>query len=170
MGLNTEQRQDVTYFIGKEVEHTPQFGNRTLFVVGVQPVEEIAKRADKHNINHIYLGTSQSFHPKDIGDWNMWHKMICGLIAKDYTVTLDFKVEYIEDVMRNRWQEFHTFVPMISVVMPNLKEMNYNTTIKIDDKTWGHSNPGVWCHSLHEITKNDNFTGWEDYPEDERID
>lgn len=170
MGLNTEQRQDVTYFIGKEVEHTPQFGNRTLFVVGVQPVEEIAKRADKHNINHIYLGTSQSFHPKDIGDWNMWHKMICGLIAKDYTVTLDFKVEYIEDVMRNRWQEFHTFVPMISVVMPNLKEMNYNTTIKIDDKTWGHSNPGVWCHSLHEITKTDNFTGWEDYPEDERID
>ena len=47
--------------------------------------------------------------------------------------------------------------------------MNYNTTIKIDDKTWGHSN---WCMvpSLEQITNKDNFTGWEDYPEDERID
>ena len=43
-------------------------------------------------------------------------------------------------------------------------------SIKIDDKTWGHSNPGVWCHSLHEMTKKDNFTSWDDYPEDERID
>ena len=26
------------------------------------------------------------------------------------------------------------------------------------------------CHSLEQITNRDNFTGWEDYPEDERID
>lgn len=170
MGLNTEERQDVIYFIGKEVEQTPQFGNRTLFVVGVQPIDEIAKRADTHNITHIYLGTSQSFHPENIGDWNSWHKMICGLIGKNFTVTLDFKVEYVEDVMLNRWHEFDTFVPMISVVIPNIKELNKNTTIKIDDVTWGHSNPGVWCHSLDSMTDNNKFTSWDDYPEDERID
>ena len=170
MALNTEERQQVTYFTGKEVEHTPNFGMDTLFVVGVQPVDEIAKRADKRNITHIYLGTSQSFHPRSVGDWNRWHKMICGLIAKEYKVTLDFKVEYMEDLMYNGWHEFHNFTAMISVVMPNLRQMNYNTTIKIDDKTWGHSNPGVWCHSLEQITNRDNFTGWEDYPEDERID
>tara|TARA_R110001592_G_scaffold337050_1_gene622995 strand:- start:143 stop:652 length:510 start_codon:yes stop_codon:yes gene_type:complete len=169
MGLNTEQRQDVIYFVGTEVEQTPQFGARTLFVVGVQPVAEIAKRADERNIEHIYLGTSQSFHPENIGDWNMWNKMICGLIAKEYKVTLDFKVEYIEDVAQS-WNQFGNFIPMISVVMPNIRDLNYNTTIKIDDKTWGHSNPGVWCHSLHEMTKRDNFTSWDDYPEDERID
>ena len=169
MGLNTEQRQDVIYFVGTEVEQTPQFGSRTLFVVGVQPVAEIAKRADERNIEHIYLGTSQSFHPENVGDWNMWNKMICGLIAKEYKVTLDFKVEYIEDVAQS-WNQFHNFIPMISVVMPNIRELNYNTTIKIDDKTWGYSNPGVWCHSLHEMTKRDNFTSWDDYPEDERID
>ena len=36
----------------------------TLFVVGVQPVDEIAKRADERNITHIYLGTSQSSSQK----------------------------------------------------------------------------------------------------------
>ena len=78
--------------------------------------------------------------------------------------------EYMEDLMLNGWHEFHDFTAMISVVMPNLRQMNYNTTIKIDDKTWGHSNRGVWCHSLEQITNSDNFTGWEDYPEDTRID
>lgn len=170
MGLNTEERQDVIYFIGTEVEQTPEFGNETLFVVGVQPVDEIVLRATAHQINHIYLGTSQSFHPADIGEWNMWNKMITGLIAKNYKITLDFKVEYVEDVIANRWNEFNKFVPMISVVIPNIRELNYNTTIKIDDKTWGHSNPGVWCYSLHELTKKDNFTSWNDYPEDTRID
>ena len=72
--------------------------------------------------------------------------------------------------MLNGWHEFYNFTAMISVVMPNLRQMNHNTTIKIDDKTWGHSNPGVWCHSLEQITNRENFTGWEDYPEDERID
>ena len=105
------------YFTGKEVEQI-NFGMDTLFVVGVQPVDEIAKRADERNITHIYLGTSQSFHPKSVGDWNMWNKMICGLIQKEYKVTLDFKVEYIEDLMLNGWHEFHNFTAMISVVMP----------------------------------------------------
>ena len=64
MALNTEERQQVTYFTGKEVEQTPNFGMDTLFVVGVQPVDEIAKRADERNITHIYLGTSQSSSQK----------------------------------------------------------------------------------------------------------
>ena len=41
MGLNTEQRQDVVYFTGYEVEHTICHGMFTLFVVGTPPVEEI---------------------------------------------------------------------------------------------------------------------------------
>ena len=40
---------------------------------------------------------------------------------KEYKVTLDFKVEYIEDLMLNGWHEFYNFTAMISVVMPKLK-------------------------------------------------
>ena len=46
MGLNTEERQDVVYFIGTEVERTAMHGEKTLFVVGIQSYEEIQKRAD----------------------------------------------------------------------------------------------------------------------------
>ena len=33
--------ENVNFFIGTEVEHTPQFGKKTLFVVGLQNYEEI---------------------------------------------------------------------------------------------------------------------------------
>jgi hypothetical protein len=34
---------NVVFFIGNEVEHTPAFGMRTLFVTGVQSVDAIAQ-------------------------------------------------------------------------------------------------------------------------------
>ena len=33
--------EGVNFFVGTEVEHTPQFGKKTLFVVGLQNYEEI---------------------------------------------------------------------------------------------------------------------------------
>jgi hypothetical protein len=36
-------KEDVVFFIGKEVEHTPAYGMNTLFVTGVQPVDSIAQ-------------------------------------------------------------------------------------------------------------------------------
>ena len=38
----TGEITDVQFFIGTEVEHTPAFGMKTLFVTGVHPAEEIA--------------------------------------------------------------------------------------------------------------------------------
>ena len=38
-----EGHDNVLFFHGTEVEHTPAFGKRTLFVVGVQSTDEIAK-------------------------------------------------------------------------------------------------------------------------------
>jgi hypothetical protein len=43
---------------------------------------------------------------------------------------------------------------------------NYNTTVKIDDTTWGDTNPGVWTHSLHSLMDRSNFTSWDKYTED----
>ena len=33
--------EQVDFFVGEEVEHTPAFGKRTLFVVGIQNTAEI---------------------------------------------------------------------------------------------------------------------------------
>ena len=58
---------------------------------------------------------------------------------------------------------------MISVKLPYIKQFNYNATLKIDDTTWGHSNPGVWTHQLNELMTKDKFTYWDQYTQDTEI-
>jgi len=171
MAINTAARQGVTYFIGTEVENTIMKGQKTLFVVGVQPVEDVVKIALKHNITHCYLGTSQSFHPQNPYEWDSWAEMIKGLLLKDYWVTVDFDVQYAREFHDQvDWSIYHKFIPMISVKIPNISRYNYHTTLKIDDNTWGDTNPGVWCHPLNELMTRDVYTDWKDYVGDEPVD
>ena len=57
------EQTDVTYFYGNEVEHTPAFGKYTMFVVGVQNVDEIAlqKTNGQTAVEHIFFGANHSF-------------------------------------------------------------------------------------------------------------
>lgn len=177
MAIDTEGRQETTYFVGTEVERTAMYGERTLFVVGIQPVQDIVNIINEQNsytdtskhIRHIYLGTSQSFNPKTYDDWKQWDNMITPLLQSEYWVTLDFGVEHADTFNEEGWSEFNTFIPMISVKLPYIKLYNYNATLKIDDTTWGHSNPGVWCHSLHSLMDRRVYTDWKDYVGDENI-
>lgn len=166
MGLNTDERQEVTYFIGIEVEHTAMKGEETLFVVGIQPVADIKQRADEYNIKHLYFGTSQSYNPKSDQDYIAWEEMILPLLKLGYWCTLDFGVEYSDGVLESGYDEYHTFIAMISVKLPYIRQFNYNATVKLDDTTWGHSNSGVWCHGLHNLMDRKVYTDWSDYGTD----
>ena len=35
--------------------------------------------------------------------------------------------------------------------------------LKIDDKGFDKSNPGIWTHSLHDLMDRKKFTDWKDY-------
>lgn len=166
--LDTEKRQEVTYFVGTEVEHTICYGMKTLFVVGTPPLDDIKVRADTNECKHIYFGTSQSFHPttETIYDWD---DKILSLLKDGFWVTLDFDVSYLEMVLESGYCEFDRFVPMISVKMPYIKLLNYNATLKIDDTTWGHSNPGVWTHKVHTLLDPNNYTYWDQYTNDTEL-
>jgi hypothetical protein len=167
MGLNTEERQNIVYFTGYEVEHTVCYGMKTLFVVGTPPLAEILQQANRDvNIKHIYFGTSQSFNPANYDDWKTWSDRITGCLDENYWVTLDFDVKYAEEIHEDGWCENNKFVPMISVKLPYIKLYNYNTTLKIDDRTWGATNPGVWTHQLHNLMPSDKFTYWDQYTQD----
>jgi hypothetical protein len=61
--LDTQSRKKVKFFIGKEVENTAMKDQTTLFVVGVQNVVNIIKYIMQTDVEHVYLGTSQSFTP-----------------------------------------------------------------------------------------------------------
>lgn len=168
MGLNTEERQDVVYFTGYEVEHTICYGMFTLFVVGTPPIEEILIKAKEANVKHIYFGTSQSFNPKAIAheEYQAWDSVIVGCLKADYWVSLDFGVEHTEGVIESGYNEYPRFVPMISVKLPYINQFNYNATLKLDDRTWGATNPGVWTHQLHDLMSKDKYTYWDQYTQD----
>ena len=168
---NRDGHNDSTkFFIGTEVEHTPAHGQRTLFVVGLQPKEEILARALNNKCPHIYLGANQSFNPSN-DDWGAWDQLITSLLKDGIWVTLDFDSGYANHPWfhDNGWSEYNNFIPMISVKMPHIRLFNYNATVKIDDKGFKESNPGVWCHSLHSLQNREQFTDWSKYTKDEVI-
>lgn len=172
--LDTNQRQEVTYFTGYEVEHTRCHGMKTLFVVGTPPLEEILDQLNKvgrKEINHVYFGTSQSFKPKSMshGEYEPWDKIIIGCLRQDLWVTLDFGIEHIEGVIESGYNEYNRFVPMISCKLPYINQLNYNATLKLDDLTWGKTNPGVWTHQLHDLMDKDKYTHWDQYTQDTPI-
>lgn len=166
MAIDTQSRQQVDYFIGTEVENTIMKGSKTLFVVGIKPTNEILALLAEHQIDHVYFGTSQSFNPHSHYDWAEWNNMITPILSKNIFVTLDFDVQYARDIHEEGWCEHHNFIPMISVKLPYIRLYNYNATVKIDDNTWGDSNPGVWCHPLNELLTRNVYTDWSHYGDD----
>jgi hypothetical protein len=169
MALTTEERQEVVYFTGYEVEHTVCHGMFTLFVVGTPPLEEILQEAAEHKVSQIYFGTSQSFKPNGYNDWRAWDDRIMGCLKAGYWVCLDFDVKYADQMHEDGWCENDRFIPMISVKIPYIGLYNYNATVKIDDRTWGDTNPGVWTHHLQSLMKRENYTHWGQYTRDTEI-
>jgi len=168
MALNTEERQNIVYFTGYEVEHTICHGMYTLFVVGTPPISEILEQAKTHEVKQIYFGTSQSFNPKNISkeEYGPWDEIIYGCLDAGYWVTLDFDVKHTEGIHESGYCEHDKFVPMISVKLPYIRLFNYNATLKLDDLTWGKTNSGVWTHQLHDLMSKDKYTYWDQYTQD----
>ena len=54
-------KENIDFFIGKEVEQTKTKGMQTLFVVGLQRHNVILKYAEKNKCKHIYFGANHSF-------------------------------------------------------------------------------------------------------------
>ena len=165
-------KENITFFTGVEIERTPAYGKKTLFVVGVQDVKKIKTLAVAHDCPHIYFGANQSFPnlaTDDAEQWRPWERMIDQCLDADYWCTLDFDVSVVHGVLEMPVIGHRRFIPQISVKLPYLTQLGYNATIKIDDLDFEHSNPGVWCHRLHDLTTTDSFTDWDQYGKDEII-
>ena len=171
--MNREGHENVDFFYGTEIEHTPAYGKYTLFVVGVQSQSDIALKltAGSEPVDHIYFGANMSFPNYDVNarGWLDWENMIRNFLDLGYQCTLDIDVKCVEGLVESCLVEYNNFIPMISVKVPYARLLNYNTTIKIDDKDFDATNPGVWCHSLHDLMRRDKFTDWSKYTKDETL-
>lgn len=166
--MNREGHENVDFFFGEEVERTPAFGKDTLFVVGVQPTATIEQKlaGTTYETRHIFFGANHSFHPENALEWQRWETMIQHFLDKGYLCTLDIPITHVEEFNDGGLCEYNNFIPQIRVSIPYTKLWNYNTMLKIDDKDFAATNPGVWCHSLHSLMNRETFTGWDQYKKD----
>jgi hypothetical protein len=164
----TGEADNIIFFTGVEVEKTPAFGMRTLFVTGVQPIEKINFHYQKEKCEHIFFGANHSFNPgidfpKDADDWDLWEKMIQHFLDDSILCSLDLPLSHAEALLESTMICSDYFIPQIRIPLPYIKQYNYNTMLKIDDKDFKATNPGVWCHSLHDLMNRDKFTDWTKY-------
>jgi hypothetical protein len=172
--MNRAGHENVDFFVGTEVEHTPAFGRRTLFVVGVQPIQDIQDWLDdyhsyedrSYHIEHVFFGANHSFDPKTPEEWRAWESIITPFLEMGYLCTLDIPISAVEHFNDGSLCEYRNFIPQIRVSVPYTRLWNYNTMLKIDDKDFDATNPGVWCHSLHSLMSRETFTSWDDYKGD----
>ena len=171
----TGEADGVAFFTGVEVEKTPAYGMHTLFVTGIQPVETIEKHYKNNVCEHIFFGANHSFKPHESGpeqlfdSWKEWEDMIEYFLDKGILCTLDIPLEATKDFHDGGLCEKDNFIPQIRVPLPYTKLWNYNTMVKIDDVDFKATNPGVWCHSLHDLMDREKFTDWTKYGLDKVI-
>ena len=164
----TGEAKDIEYFVGEEIEHTPAYLLKTLFVVGVKAPEQITDIATKHECDHVYFGANHSFNGEDIGDWVT---QIEHVLRLGYKVTLDLDIAYVQKPCKWLVQlnKFDSFITQLSVKIPNLEQYNDKTTVKIDDIDFNATNDGVFCHSLDKLKDYSKMTIWSEYGKDEII-
>lgn len=162
---------NVIFFTGVEVEKTPAFGMKTLFVTGVQNISDIEINYNNEQCEHIFFGANHSFNPTvdDYDSWIPWEEMIYHFLKKDVLCSLDISFDQVATFHDSGFCEYDNFIPQIRIPLPYAKLWNYNTMVKIDDVDFKATNPGVWCHSLHDLMDRNKFTDWNKYSLDKVI-
>ena len=186
MQFKKEWFRTVKYFVGINVEQTPAYGKKTLYVVGLALINKIKDRVAVDNIKYIHLGANRSFTnlQKNNNDYiipgilhgdkstkgSEWNSLIKTLINDGFTVTLEYlaneHASVLEIISSDIW-ESNKFIPVLTVQIPHLANCNPNLTLKIDDIGFDETNPGVWCHNCKDATDNNKFTRWDEYEIDE---
>lgn len=178
--MNRPEHDNTNFFTGIEVEHTPAFGKRTLFVVGVQDYHEILRIVkdtwslldESQHIRHVYFGANQSFPQLSVNDgagWAPWETMVYAVLDEDILCTLDVDIACVQGLLESGLCERTNFIPMISAKLPYISQLGYNATLKLDDKDFRATNHGVWCHSIHSLQKRSVFTDWSKYTKDQPL-
>ena len=174
--MNRPGHEDTKFFLGTEVERTPAYGEKTLFVVGLQTesaIDSALRDANLENIpkpiRHIFFGANHSYDPRIVADIMAWENVIQLFLDRGFLCSLDIPINQVENFHEGGLCEHRNFIPQIRVSIPYIGLWNYNTMLKIDDRDFAATNPGVWCHSLHTLQNRETFTDWNQYSWDQPL-
>ena len=91
-------------------------------------------------------------------------------LDKGYYVTIDYPYNLHDEVKKRFkliWNR-EKFIPFCSIIFADSEEDD-NLCIKIDDKDFNKTNPGVWTMSMNHFKQSSGFTSWKEYKQDEPI-
>lgn len=152
------------FFVGTEIEQTAYVGLKTLFIVGVQPIDQIQKLADQNAVTHLFFGANHSFSPNTSIEAERRTKIIKHFLDQGWACSLDVLPQHLEYC--TELFGYANFCCQIRVPIPNALKLNTKTQIKIDDLGYNQTNPGVWTVRLVDCMQNENFTDWSQYTKD----
>jgi hypothetical protein len=168
--MNRAGHENTDFFFGKEVEHTPALGRSTLFVVGYHVQSEIEQALVlRPDVDHIFFGANDSYYPRSPSEFTAWENVIQTFLDRGYWCSLDIPFHHVEEFHEGGLCDRDRFIPIIKVPIPYIKLWNYNTCVKIDDRDFAATNPGVWVHELRNLMGRDRFTDWSQYEKDEVV-
>ena len=172
---STGTSNNVNFFTGDEVEHTPAYGMKTLFVVGLQSTDTVQKYLEYSSAKHIFFGANHSFSDRVFVD--EWVELIEHFLKQGIWCSLDIPLELAKYIKESNLNNYAKFIPQLRVVIPDVAGWNANTTVKIDDIGFNKTNSGVWVHQLKKLTVEDDhlndtnstFTSWKMYRNDKPL-
>lgn len=154
-------------FVGREVERTPYFGQQTLFVVGSPEdnVDLITTLAKTNNCQHIFFGANHSYEPETFEQAQTW-KLAIAKLATEFNVSIDVGSSYIHYAASTGLNLIPNICIQFRLEIPNCDTYNDLTMVKIDDRGFRYSNPGIWTHKLTDLKTPTAFTNWQEYERD----
>jgi len=151
------EHADVVYYVGVNVERTLAYGQRTLFLNEMRPFQMVID---------IYIGANSTFKPKTSEQWSEYDVLVEGLTTAGFMVTMEHNLTQSSWFLESCFADNNMVIPVLAVEIPFISQYGNNSCLKITDKGFGETNPGVWVHSYNDITKTDAFTHWSKYKDD----
>ena len=148
------------FFTGNEVEHTPNFGKKTIFV----PLDASEPIKSLEWCDHVYLWANHTYDRWRIVQYLDAIEELREREKVDIRVTVEVPCTEANDIINYRYREYVTYV--VSVRIPYVEERKDNIYIKIDDVDFKASNSGVWVVPVKELMRDEVKTSWEAYSSD----
>jgi len=169
----TGEKQDIIFFVGKEIEPSSFYMMQTLFVVGLQSTDKIVELAKLHNCEHVYLGANKSNILQLLNTGLLdtaikdLEEQVGKLIDNNLKVTIDTShSNYGTFLNYFKYIDSENFNLMLSVEMPNIKKFK-NVSVKIDDTGFKETNDNIVVYSFKDgIQKMSKVVSWDEYSQD----
>lgn len=148
--------EGVIYAMGPEVEYTPAFSLRTLYVHSVRAVSQILEQAEKYKCKHIKLGAFGTYQNN-----KLWNKLIPELISAGYQVTLEYPAsshEFLLEVLDKSIWASSSFIPVATCELKQADSIK-NLVIKVHGEVGTES----YAKSAKEVLDSNRATHYSDY-------